>query len=205
MSTDLYHGLLGDSGEHIASDLKVERLALPPSQYFVGGERPDPIAVLSRYPGDVGREDQGADRFVRVLRFSQKEGMSNRPRGTDKTRHFELMNDATTKRTIISGPFLGAPAMAKKDPPTDFYGDHLEFLRAYRSCFLNWLRTKGSGSGKTSSKKFAELLIGIAHMDDSSGLEGKIAEAFKMDALSTEKLGTKDLEGRFLKWLSKQK
>ncbi|MFT4538945.1 MAG: hypothetical protein ACI841_000462 [Planctomycetota bacterium] len=174
-------------------------------EVFVPGGNPNGGILPPNSAESHWREGGGQNHFTKVLRKAQKSGSEKERRSKDKLRHFQLLDDNEVSRTVVHGPYLGTAAAASEAPPASFYGDRLEFLRAYRSCFLNWLRTKGGGSGKTSSKKFAELLMEIAHSEDSSALEGTIAKAFKTDALSTEKLGTKDLEGRFLKWLSKQK
>ena len=59
---------------------------------------------------------------------------------------------------------------------------------------------------KSSGKSFATLLHDLAGEQNEEGdLAGAIARIYDGHGLSSEELGKKDLEGRFLRWLGKQR
>lgn len=203
LAVNLVIDIYGRCQTRVDGDLRERRTDA--REVFVPGGNPNggilpPESAESRW-----RRNGGEDHFTDVLHQAQADGGQKSRRGKDKISRFQLLDDHKVKRTVVQGPYLGSAASEAEAPPEDFYGDRLEFLRAYRSCFLNWLRTNGDGSSKTSPQKFAALLMDVAHMDDPTKLEGLIAETFETEALSTPDLSKKDLEGRFLAWLSKHK
>ena len=154
------------------------------------------VAADSRW-----RELQGADRFVQILKATQKNGAAAKAREKGKLQHFELENDTKNKRIAVSGPFLGTPASDDDPPPAQYVGDYKEFLRSYRSCFVHWLRDASQGKEKASRVAFARWLLHLA-ADDERTLEESLEEAFGLP-LSAEDLEQEVLEGEFLRWLKK--
>ena len=116
---------------------------------------------------------------------------------------FELKDDREIRRTPVQAPFLGQHADATAIA-SEFYGDRLEFLRSYRTCFMYWLREEAAGSRSNCEDTFANLLLELAHNTDPERLEAIFGEVYG-DPLSAPaaELGKKDLEGRFLSWLAK--
>ena len=131
-------------------------------------------------------------------------GSSSRPRVSDVSAKPEpSMPVGESRRISVEAPFLGSAA----DPtPLDpaFLGDQLEFLRAYRTCFVHWLRTEGGRSSRASGQLFARLMSDLAHNDDPEGLELVFEEIYGAP-LSAEELSDDHLEGRFLEWLEKKR
>ena len=113
-------------------------------------------------------------------------------------------DDRESRRWVTTGPFLGTAAKDRPQPSEDFDGDHKEFLRAYRTAFVYWLREKGADGKKPSHRAFAELLTSLAGTPDANALESILSKVYEERPLSTSELSTDDLEGAFLTWLSKQ-
>ncbi len=62
-------------------------------------------------------------------------------------------------RTFVSAPFFGEQVAKKPYPKFEFLPDYREFFRAYKCCFLDWLRKSGDKtSPEASETKFRELL-----------------------------------------------
>ena len=150
------------------------------------------------------REKQGADRFISVLRASQKEGAETSRRKQDKLRYFELLDSAKVESQIIQAPFLGSVAKAQ-DVASGFEGDHIEFLRSYGSAFVWWMQNKAEKSAKKSAARFASLLQQLAQADEAGRIEELLAANYDGTKLSDESVSKDVLEGRFLAWLAKQK
>ena len=83
-----------------------------------------------------------------------------------------------------------------------FFGDQLEFLRSYRSCFMHWLRIKGMRSASKSSDAFACLLRDMALNDNPEGIEQVFGELYGMP-LSGVDPKLDNLEAEFIEWLPK--
>ena len=146
-------------------------------------------------------KDQGADYFLSELKESQAEGAKT-GKARDKVRHFELMNDDQTRQHVVSGPFLGPEAQESATPPAAFEGDYQEFLRAYRTCFVYWLRTKSMG--KESAGAFDRLLQELAGVADATEVPEVFGEVYGKP-LSSKVLDRDSLEGAFLAWLPRGK
>jgi len=202
LAINLVIDVYGECNTNVDGDLRTRR-AEAREMFVPGGQSQGGVLPQNMADGRWRGEGQGEDRFVGVLRLSQQEGASE-AKDRDKTRHFELMDDAMIKQVVIDGPFLGAAAAEAKDPPAAFYGDHLEFLRAYRCCFMWWLKTKSDSSAKKSAAAFADFLRGLARGEDAAGVQKVIEEAFGGRALSSADLERDELEGAFLRWLAKQ-
>lgn len=202
LAINLVIDIYGECNTNVDGDLRTRRAGAR-EMFIPGGQSQGGILPQNMADGRWRIDGQGKDRFVGPLRSSQQEGAAE-AKDRDKRRHFELKDDDSIKDTLIHGPFLGAAAAEAKDPPAAFYGDHLEFLRAYRCCFMWWLKTKGESSAKKSAAAFASFLRGLAQGDDAAGVQAVIEEVYGGRALSTAELKKDDLEGAFLRWLTKQ-
>jgi len=149
------------------------------------------------------RELQGSDHFVSVLRAAQIEGRKKAER-TSRSRAdcFALRSENGGEVHVVCAPLLGSAAGDQARPPEDFQGDWLEFLRAYKSCFMYWLQHHALR--KQSDKRFAELLQRLADTN-GGGFEEVFIELYDNAPLSGPVADKDTLEGRFLIWLSKQK
>ncbi len=199
LAVNLVIDVFGECNTRVDGDLRERRTdaieVFVPGGQSEGGVLPK-ISAESRW-----REDQGADRFVSVLRTSQKKGAS-KARGKDKLRHFALENDAKNERFVIHGPYLGSAATASS-PPQPFRGDHLEFLRSYRTCFVHWLRSAAAGSSEQARQSFATLLRELAAPGSGDSLEAVFERVYGA-RLSSEELSKDDLEGAFLRWVKRR-
>jgi len=148
------------------------------------------------------REDHGKDRFVRVLRLSQKEGTGLDKDAKNKVAGFALKSDKGGEAHRVAAPFIGAAAAETKAPPETFQGDFEEMLRGYKCAFIYWLQTKAGGPDKASREKFAQLLEKLA--DPALEFEATFQAVYEGAALSDAEAGKDSLEGKFLLWLSKQ-
>lgn len=202
LSVNLTIDLFGECETRADGDLRARRTEA--FERFVPGGRSEggwlpPVLADSRW-----RADQGSDRFVGVLRTSQRAGGKNAKRRSGSPRNFELHDDAETKRMVVAGPFLGGAAEGQTAVPANFKGDWTEFLRSYRSCFVHWLREASVGKSKDSHTAFSSFLVRAAAAEADADLEILIADAFGKVALSDEDLGPESLEGAFLAWLAKR-
>ncbi len=162
-----------------------------------GGRLPQNMAE-SRW-----RTDYGKHHYTRILKQVQKSGASSDKRNRHKYNSFLLVGDDEAARFVIHAPVFGAGSGEVETPPADVDGDYLEFLRAYNVAFLYWLQTAAAGSKKKSSAAFSALL---GAQTTASGEHGLAAELEKVygHPLSNAEVDTNCLEGRFIKWLSKQ-
>ena len=173
-------------------------------EIFVPGGNPS-----GGFLGTIGadsrwRDGQGEDRFVKVLRNSQKGGAKEMKKKKELV-FFELRDEAGREKKVLSAPFLGAKASEREEIPAAFEGDQLEFLRAYRCAFLWWLQNESLGKEKASRAGFAAFLKKVAMLESAAEIEGAFAECFEGAPLSSPELDRKgDLEGRFLYWLSRK-
>jgi len=202
LSLNLVLAQFGECDTRADGDLRSRRKEA--REVFVPGGQSEGGQLAPDLADSRWRVNRGAGFFVSPLRRAQKGGAGS-AKGKDKFRHFELMLDDESGRATVSGPYLGSAAASTKAPPKDFYTDHMEFLRAYRACFVSWLQTSSIGSEKKSAKAFATLLQKLAASTDPEELESLFAEAFDGAPLSSTDLDKSDLEGRFLAWLGKQK
>ena len=204
LSVNLVIDQFGECDTRADGDLRIRHTGA--REVFVPGGNPNggmlpPLGAASRW-----RDRQGADHFVSLLRQAQKQGASRIRKAKEKHLHFELISDSGAARRVVTAPFLGAGAADEDAVPPEYRGDWLEFQRAYRSCFLWWLQNKAERSVKSSGKSFATLLHDLAGEQNEEGdLAGAIARIYDGHGLSSEELGKKDLEGRFLRWLGKQR
>jgi hypothetical protein len=152
------------------------------------------------------RKGGGEDFFLDVLQDGQKHGFKlvedGQPLAKDRTAHFLLISADRVKKTSICAPFLGAEAEGKPLPPNEFLDDYEDLFRAYRSLFVFWLRHRGAGSEEESSRRFAELLEGLAEREVGTAAEPVFASVYGVP-LSAPDPSTDSLEWRFLAWLSK--
>jgi len=151
------------------------------------------------------RKGGGEDFFRKVLRDGQKHGFKlveeGDPLAKDRTAHFRLYSADKVKKIAITAPFLGASVEGKPLPPHEFLDDYEDLFRAYRALFVFWLRTGAAGSEGESSRRFAELLGGLAEREVGTGTE-PVFEGVYGIPLSAPDPSTDSLEWRFLAWLS---
>lgn len=150
------------------------------------------------------RQGGGKDYFVKALKDAQKLGAKSGAKSKEeKLVYFQLKSDDTSKRTFVRAPFFGSPAQGKELPPPEFLTDYLEFFRAYKSCFLHWLREESGGKDADSRGKFARLLQQVAEAGSAAGFEEVVAEVYAVPLASAD-LSKDNLELRFLAWLAGQ-
>ena len=150
------------------------------------------------------RADKGKDHFVKALRASQKSAGKKPPRKGkyEKLAWFDLRNG--DGRHPVRAPFLGELTLGKEQPPAQFSSDYMEFFRAYKTAFIHWLRTEGTGSKKTAPASFRTLGQKIAEGKGEADFEQLLEEVYGMPLTAED--GTPDsLEWKFLTWLSKQR
>ena len=150
------------------------------------------------------REFAGKDHFVVTLRIAQTDGADDMKRKGGGDQHFRLYADDEVHSQVFSGPFLGSTSVGR-DIPDRFRGDWLEFVRAYRSGFLYWLRTEAAGKGRKSGEAFGELLGGLVSAPTPEAQEAVWATIYKGSELSSPDLERGCLEQRFLSWLRRQR
>jgi len=114
-----------------------------------------------------------------------------------------LKSDDTSKRTFVRAPFFGSAAQGKELPPPEFMTDYLEFFRAYKSCFVHWLRDESAGKGEGGEAKFAQLLRQVAEAGSAASFEELVAEVYAVPLASAD-FSKDNLELRFLAWLAGQ-
>jgi hypothetical protein len=152
------------------------------------------------------REDRGRDRFVRVLRQTQKEGEGLEKTAKNHVAIFGVRSDAGGELSAVHAPFLAPEAVEgaeNKGPAKAFQGDYAELQRAYKCAFLSWLQSKSGAGEKASREKFAQLLEKIG--DPKQGFAAAFPAVYENAALTDAEAGKDTLEGKFLLWLSKQK
>ncbi len=167
---------------------------------FVNGGKSSGGTLPAADAGSRWRVEQGKDHFIQVLHDAQQVGYRAGKRGDPKHVSFELQNENESERHVVRAPFLGNDEQTP--PPEAFLSDYAEFLRAYRSGFLYWLRHHAAGK-KVSPAKFAELLVALATPDERS-LDDVAGALYEGAVFSDAELEEGSLEGRFLLWLVKQ-
>jgi hypothetical protein len=157
------------------------------------------------------RSEAGLDHFTPILRAVQREGAELAKKSRDKqdkrpmSAYFAIKSDSGGKEYLLAGPFLGAAAIDQQRPPEEFRDEFEEFLRAYKSCFMNWLQTKAGKDEKDSRQRFAKLLKRLADPNLVSEFVEVFKEVYDGTPLSSTAIDKDCLEGRFLIWLNKQK
>lgn len=175
-----------------------------PREFFIPGGASEGGRLPPNTADSRWRERGAKDHFKKVLKKAQKEGGRDAERGAPKNASFRLQNYERTEEMVLTGPFLGSAANPESiSVPEEFYGDQLEFLRAYRSAFLHYLRAEAMRREDDSAAAFAGMLRSIAALEDPEGIEAAIAAAYESPALSTSELDKDDLESKFLKWVSR--
>lgn len=172
-------------------------------EVFVRGGQPQggilpPNSAESRW-----RQEYGRKHYAPILKQTQKAGAGAERRSKNKLRSFLLQNESGSETYLTHAPLLGPSAGEVEVVPDAVYGDYLEFTRAYRAAFLYWLQHHADRSKKKAATKFSAFLGGISGDLDSPGL-AEVAEAVYGFPLSDAEVSTKSLEGRFLKWISRQ-
>jgi hypothetical protein len=196
MVIDLYQEIVTRVDGDLRSNRTMDIEVFVPGGASEGGMMPG-LSADSRW-----RELQGSDHFVSVLRLAQVEGARNSDR-TARNREdcFALRSDDGGEIHVLCAPMLGSAAAERAAPSERFRGDHQEFLRAYKSGFMYWLREHALR--KDAEERFARLLQRLAD-PSGSGFEAAFAELYDGAPLSAPDAGDATLEGRFLVWLSKQ-
>jgi hypothetical protein len=209
LAVNLVVDLFGECNTRVDGDLRERRAAavemFVPAANANGGELPMQSAE-SRW-----RANQTSDRFEAVLRHAFKSG-SLREEETDETAggacprklgRLVLLGDYQGSEDVVRGPFLGSAAAQSALPEQEFLGDYAEFLRAYGTCFVHWLRTQSAGNAERSAARFGTFLRDLAQADDARAVEAVMTKDFGGAALSSATLDAATLEGRFVRWLAK--
>jgi len=203
ITVNLVIEIFGQNNSHVSGSS--EGRSTPPRERFVrggrdGGKLPK-VSADSRW-----RRDLGKDWFVGVLRASQKDA-SKRAEAEDLSRsgptaHFLIDSKTQGDQELVSAPFLGAAAVAK-EVPQDCLADYQEFLRAYRSAFVQWLMTEiESKDDLKPSQEFAGLLCSC--LDGTAvSFDDRVVTAYGVPLTSPEP--SEALEWQFLIWLSRTK
>lgn len=183
----------------VRSRVTQKREVFVPGGQSEGGMMPK-ISAESRW-----RVDMGKDRYVHVLRLSQKEGEALDKKTKNRTACFALRTDKGENPIAVAAPFLGAAAAATPAPPAEYAGDFAELLRAYKCAFIYWLQFDSAGNRKNSREKFAQLLQKLADPNQTAEFEPLLSSVFDKASLSGPDVDRATLEGKFLNWLSHQK
>ncbi|MEM9380052.1 MAG: hypothetical protein AAGB93_08880 [Planctomycetota bacterium] len=201
-AVNLVIDIYGECNTRVDGDLRSRRTEA--REVFVPGGASEGGVLPPNLADSRWRGEQGKDRFLVALQGSQKAGDSKARKRTERNCCFELSDDRESQRLVVRAPFLGTPAVGKEDLPESFYGDSLEFFRSYRTGFVFWLQTQGLRSKSKAKLAFGEFLRQLAQADDNSeSLETVIQEVYG-SPLSAAETSKDDLEGQFLRWLSKR-
>ena len=171
---------------------------------FIPGGNPAGGVLPPTNADSIWREGLGGDYFAKALRAAQKPAGKRAPRGpkTEKRAWFQLIAEDTASKQDVRAPFLGAPAAGKELPPEAYMQDYLEFFRAYKTGFVDWLRTRGAGSKKESGQALSRLARAIAEQKGAGDFEAIVVEVYGMP-LSAADGDVDSLEWAYLKWLAK--
>ena len=161
-----------------------------PGGASAGGALP-PMSADSRW-----REGGGRDHFQKVLRDGLKAARGARG---EKPGAFQVATPDGRTKADVRAPFFGRHVQGKTLPPPEMLSDYMEFFRAYRTCFVWWLREKAFGA--ESGERFAKLLRRLADSGLSDEFEALVAEVYGT-ALSGPDGSQDSLEWRFLAWLA---
>ena len=203
LSLNLVIELFGECNTRVDGDLRARRTDA--REFFVPGGLSEGGRLPPNMADSRWREHGSEDRFARILRESQKAGGKRTRTKIDKLRCFELQGLERVEKMTVKGPFLGASANPESlSVPEVYWGDQLEFLRAYRCAFMHFLRTEAFRDEDDAANAFAKMMGSLAKMDSAEGLEKVMAEAYEAPALSTAELADDELERRFLDWIRKQ-
>jgi hypothetical protein len=203
LAMNLVIDLYGELRTRIEGDLraahKAEREMFVPGGQSHGGVLP-PDSAENRW-----RERQGKDWFVTILHLVQQEGVEAAGGSKRRVDCFGLRSDGGGEVHAVCAPILGAAAAAadRPAPPPAFQGEYAEFLRAYKTAFVHWLRTEVVR--KDSEERFARLLQHLADPRGDDDFEGAFRRVYDDRALSSAELDEGTLEGAFLTWLARQK
>jgi len=198
MASNIVIDIYGEVDTRTDGDLRAR--STQAREVFVPGANVADGSLGANYAdGRFRSPDNGSDRFVKALRLTQKAGARNARSKSDKFRSFELLTDDESDDFTFLAPCFD-PSAAKQNPPGEaFQGDLLEFLRAYRICFLSWMRDHGANKKNASRESFAQLLVELGKVNF-----GEACQKAYGSAMSSEDLGKSTLEGEFLRWLAKQ-
>lgn len=196
MTVDVF----GECNTRVDGDLSERRTEA--YSVFVPGGNPNGGILGANIADSPWRKKQGGDYFADVLKASQRSGAKDARKLSGRLRHFQLKNKERTKRTVVSGPFFGPDAKGFDGLPGMYEGDKEEFLRAYRTGFLHWLRSESMEDEEPSGQAFAEWLRDLADPEAGDFIELTV-EGFGGVPLSNDEATEETLEGRYLKWISK--
>lgn len=170
---------------------------------FIPGGNPNGGVLPPTNANSRWRDSMGKDHFVKSLRRAQKAGGKDAASRREKHLVFQLLADDGAERSVVRAPFFGPEASDASIPTKRFQGDYLEFLRAYRSGFLHWLREHGGKSRRDSPAAFGRLLRRFAVPGGKLELTAVLQEIYEVPLSATDP-NDDCLEGRFLLWLAKQ-
>ena len=178
---------------------------LPPRKATAG---PTTMSISGGAEESKYRANAGVGFFAGPLREGQKDGSKlaskkkNDPLRGDKLAHFELYSLSSHDTTVMTAPFLGKHAEEKELPDNAFLDDYEDFFRAYRSCFIEWLRTHASGDEEASCLRFGELIERQRKQSARAVFDDLVLELYAVP-YSTPDITEDSLERRYLTWLRK--
>jgi hypothetical protein len=190
--------LFGEDNTRFEGDLRGS--SEPATEVFVPGGNSTGGILGSDLEGRF-RETKGGDYFVRSLRHAQKQGAESGSSARARLGSFLLMADDKVERWSVTAPFLGSPAKAAVPPAERFLSDYQELYRAYKTCFVHWLRTEGGKNSADSAERFARLLARLFECPSEEAFEAQFPKVYDGAPFSDAELGEGSLEGRFLRWL----
>jgi len=205
-AVDLVIGLLGENNSRVFGS--GEGNQTPEKKKFVRGGRSHGGKFAKTNADSRWRARLGRGYFTDVLHDAQAAGAKlaaeERQAVPGRTSAFVLdCKDEPGAHELAVAPFLGGAA-ASKGIPANFFADYQEFLRAYRSCFVHWLRTQAKGAGgEPPPSTFARLLRTCATAADRP-IEERIAALYATPLTAPDPSGD-SLEWRFLAWLARQR
>jgi hypothetical protein len=196
--------LIDQYGEcHTRNDGDLRGRVTGEREIFVHGGRSEGGLLPPNVAENRWRSDHGKHRYTRILKQAQRSGASQDKRNKHRYNAFLLFADDDREQAVAHAPIYGPGPGEPEVLPEAFAQDLSEFLRAYDVAFLHHLRTAGAGSKTRSAEAFAQLLGRLTSGADSPGFAKAVEEVYGAP-LSDPEVGTDSVEGRYLKWLSKQ-
>jgi hypothetical protein len=178
-----------------------------PYERFVPGGNPHggmlpgrSASALSGLVENHWRKGHGEDAFRAPLREGQAEGAKavKKDKEADPLAHFVLRTeDGRPEVHVIHAPFFGPHANEQAYPPPEYLVDYAEFYRAYKTCLLDWIRTRGAGpeDAEANAAAWSKVIRALAAQDRS--FEAIVEEVYGVP-ISGKDATTHSLEFRFL-------
>ncbi len=196
--------LIDQYGEcHTRNDGDLRGRVTDEREVFVHGGRSEGGLLPPNVAENRWRSDHGKHRYTRILKQAQRSGASQDKRNKHRYNSFQLFADDDREQAVAHAPYYGpGPDGAEQLPPA-FAQDMAEFLRAYDVAFLHYLRSAGAGSKSKSAEAFSRLLGQLRSEPEAPSFAAAVEAVYGLP-LSNPAVDGDSVEGRYLKWLSKQ-